>query len=93
MQFDGPVDFLFPDGMHVVATVNAGQRGGRWSGSVRLPESERRLERGDVCRLNHGRFDGELRIIITEQTGKTRYAFVGLVRPDPGERLGPAPTT
>jgi hypothetical protein len=87
MHFDGAVDFLYPDGMLVQATVNAGERGGRWTGSVRLPDSERRLERGDICRVNHARFNGEMRIIITDQTGTARYAFVALVKPDPWERL------
>ena len=87
MYFDGPVDFLYPDGTHEVVTVSAGQRGGRWSGNLRLPPGERRLEKGDVCRLTHARFDGELRIIITDQTGSTRYAFIGLVKPDPFETL------
>jgi hypothetical protein len=91
MQLDGAVDFLFPDGTHVLATVNAGLRQGRWSGTVRVPESKHRLERGDVCRLNHGRFNGELRIIITDVTGTRRYAFIGLIQPDPRERLGPEP--
>ena len=87
MHFDGTADFLFPDGTHAVATVHAGQRGGRWSGSLRLPPADRRLEQGDVCRLTHERFDGELRIVITDQTGTARYAFIGLIKPDPWETL------
>lgn len=87
MHFDGQADFLYPDGTHVMASVNAGQRGGRWTGSIRLPQSERRLERGDICRVTHQRFEGEMRVVITEQTGSARYAFVGLVDPDPFERL------
>lgn len=87
MQFDGTAAFLFPDGAHETASVNASERGGRWSGSLRLPESERKLERGDVCRLTHARFDGELRIVITEQIGTRRYAFIGLIKPDPWETL------
>lgn len=87
MQFDGPVDFLFPDGTHVIVGVSAGQRGGRWTGSLRLPEDDRRLTQGDICRLTHGRFDGEMRVVITEQIGSARYAFVGLVKPDPWETL------
>jgi len=87
MQFDGQVDFLYPDGTHAVVTVHAGQRGGRWTGSVRLPQNERRLERGDVCRLTHARFNGELRIVITDLTGTARYAFIGLIKPDPWETL------
>lgn len=87
MQFDGTADFLYPDGTHVQAAVHAGQRGGRWSGTVRVPQNERRLEQGDICRLTHARFDGELRIVITDQTGTARYAFIGLIHPDPWERL------
>ncbi|MGH2584386.1 MAG: hypothetical protein ACRDJE_05675 [Dehalococcoidia bacterium] len=87
MHFDGTADFLYPDGTHTVATVHAGQRGGRWAGTIRLTAGDRRLERGDVCRLTHGRFEGELRIVITEQTGTTRYAFIGLIKPDPWESL------
>ena len=87
MYFDGTADFLYPDSTHALVSVNAGQRGGRWTGSVRLPLSERRLEQGDVCRLTHERFEGELRIVITEQTGSARYAFIGLVKPDPWETL------
>ena len=30
---------------------DAGQRGEQWSGSLSLPDDERRLERGDVCRM------------------------------------------
>lgn len=87
MHYDGTADFLFPDGTHVLVTVNAGQRGGRWAGTVRLPDSDRRLEQGDICRLTHDRFDGEMRIVITERTGSARYAFIGLVKPDPFETL------
>jgi hypothetical protein len=87
LLFDGSVDFLYPDGTHTVAGVNAGQRGGRWTGSLRLPENGRRLERGDVCRLSHHQFDGELRVVITDQTGRDRYTFIGLIKPDPWETL------
>src|SRR5215204_7384223 len=81
--FDGSADFLYPDGTYVVVTVHAGQRGGRWTGNLRLPNGDRRLEKGDVCRLTHDRFDGELRVVITEQTGSSRYSFIGLIKPDP----------
>jgi hypothetical protein len=87
MTFDGPADFLYPDGMHTTATVNASQRGGRWTGQVRLSEEDRHLERGDVCRLSHDRFDGEMRVVITDRTGTRRYAFIALVKPDPREAL------
>lgn len=87
MTFDGPANFLYPDGTHLVATVSAGQRGGRWTGQVRLPEDGRRLEKGDICRLTHDRFEGEMRIVITDQTGSKRYAFIALVKPDPWETL------
>lgn len=86
MHFDGLADFLYPDGTHTLATVHAGQRGGRWSGNVRLPSDDRNLERGDICRLTHPRFDGEMRIVITDKTGTARYAFIGLIKvtqPDP----------
>jgi hypothetical protein len=85
--FDGSADFLYPDGTYAVVTVNAGQRGGRWTGNLRLPNGDRRLEKGDVCRLTHDRFDGELRVVITEQTGSARYSFIGLIKPDPWETL------
>ena len=87
MTFDGPVDFLYPDGTHTTAAVNAGERGGRWTGQIRLPEEDRRLEKGDVCRISHDRFDGEMRVVITDQTGTRRYAFIGLITPDPFETL------
>lgn len=87
MQFDGEVDFLFPDGAHARVSAHAAQRGGRWTGTISLPPLDRRLSQGDVCRITHDRFDGELRIIITEQTGSTRYAFIGLVQPEPWETL------
>jgi hypothetical protein len=85
--YDGSADFLYPDGTYAVVTVHAGQRGGRWTGNLRLPNGDRRLEKGDVCRLTHGRFDGELRVVITEQTGSARYSFIGLIKPDPWESL------
>lgn len=87
MQFDGEAHFLFPDGEHLMVSVHAGQRGGRWAGTVRLGDTVRRLEQGDICRLTHARFDGEMRIVITEQVGSTRYAFISLVKPEPWERL------
>ena len=87
MHFDGAADFLYPDGMHATATVNAGTRGGRWAGQVSIPNDGRRLEKGDVCRLTHERFDGEMWIVITDQTGTRRYAFIALIKPDPWETL------
>ncbi|MFN8559112.1 MAG: serine hydrolase domain-containing protein [Dehalococcoidia bacterium] len=72
-------------------TVHAGQRGEQWSGAVDLDGTERRLEQGDVCRLSGDAFGGEIRVIITEPRGRRRYAFVGMVTPDPWERLGPPP--
>jgi hypothetical protein len=86
--YDGPADFLTPDGQHIVVSVHAGLRGERWSGSISLREVERRLEQGDVCQLSADPL-GELRVIITEQRGSKRYAFVGLIKPDPWERLDP----
>jgi len=87
MTFDGEADFLFPDGTHLVAVVHATQRGGRWTGNLRLAGVDRRLEKGDICRLTHDRFGGEQRVVITEQTGSTRYAFIALIKPDPFETL------
>lgn len=86
--YDGAADFLTPDGRHYVVTIHAGQRGEQWTGSLTLRDAERRLERGDVCRLTTER-TGELRVIITEQRASSRYDFVSLIRPDPAERLGP----
>ena len=88
--YDGPADFLTPDGEHLVVSVHAGQRGEQWSGSLALRDTERRLEQGDVCQLSGARL-GELRVIITEQRGSKRYAFVSMVKPDPWERLEPPP--
>lgn len=88
--YDGPASFLTPDGQLFEATVHAGQRGEQWNGTIQLQENQRRLEQGDVCQLTAKLF-GDLRIIITEQRGGRRYAFISLVRPDPGERLGPPP--
>ena len=88
--YDGPADFLTPDGQHIVVRVHAGQRGEQWSGSLSLSDAERRLEQGDVCQLS-AKPMGELRVIITEQRGSRRYAFVGMIKPDPWERLGPPP--
>ena len=86
--YDGPADFLTPDGQHIVVRVHAGQRGEQWSGSLSLSDAERRLEQGDVCQLSAQPM-GELRVIITEQRGSRRYAFVGMIKPDPWERLEP----
>ena len=86
--YDGAADFLLPDGSLLAVNVHAGTRGEQWSGTIALPDGERRLEQGDVCRISADPF-GELRVIITEQRGSRRYAFVGLVRPDPSERLDP----
>lgn len=77
-----------PDGEPLEVSVHAGQRGEQWSGSLALRDTERRLERGDVCRLSAARL-GDLRVIITEQRGKLSYSFVSLVRPAPWERLDP----
>jgi hypothetical protein len=86
--YDGNADFLLPDGELVIVAVHASQRGEQWSGSITLRDTERRLERGDVCTLTAGTL-GELRVIITDQRGTRRYAFVSMVRPDPRERLDP----
>ncbi len=86
--YDGQADFLTPDGDHLVVSVQAGQRGGRWSGSIALRDSERRLERGDVCQLSADQI-GEMRVIITDLRGAKRYDFVAMIDPDPHERLEP----
>ncbi len=86
--YDGPASFLFPDGEQLGVSVHAGLRGERWSGTISLGDSDRRLEQGDVCQLTADRL-GDLRVIITEQTGKKRYAFIALISPDPHERLDP----
>jgi hypothetical protein len=90
-HYDGPADFLMPDGQLLSVSVSAGQRGEQWSGSLALQDTDRRLEQGDVCRLSGPPFGGELRVIITEQRGGKRYAFVSLITPDPWERLEPPP--
>jgi len=87
VHVDGPVDFLYPDGAHELVTVSASQRGGRWTGTLRLAATDRRLEKGDVCRLTDDRFDGEMRVVITDQVGTARFAFIGLIKPDPWESL------
>ena len=83
--FNGRADFLIPDGTPVDASCDAGFRQGRWTGTVTLQNSERRVEQGDVCQLTLG---GEnLRVIITEQVGSRRYSFIALIKPDPFETL------
>jgi hypothetical protein len=88
--YDGPADFLLPDGAHLVVAVHAGRHGEQWSGSIALRSAERRLEQGDVCRLWAGAL-GDLRVIITDERGTRRYGFVSMVRPAPWERLEPPP--
>lgn len=88
--YDGSADFLTPDGSLLEVSIHAGLRGDQWSGSLSLPDEERRLERGDVCRLTAEPL-GELRVIITDQRGSRRYTFVSLIRPDPWARLDPPP--
>jgi len=83
--FSGTVDFMIPDGTPVPASCEAGFRQGRWTGVVSLGDTQRRVERGDVCQLAlHGE---NLRIVITDQVGSKRYAFIALVKPDPFETL------
>lgn len=83
--FNGPVPFLIPDGTPIPASCDAGFRQGRWTGTVNLQDTERRLEQGDVCQMS---LDGEnLRVIITEQVGSRRYSFIALIKPDPFESL------
>ncbi len=88
--YDGSANFLMPDGHQLEVAVRASVRGGRWTGSLVLPQTRRRLEQGDVCQLVGGPL-GALRVVITEQCGRRRYAFVGLVTPAPWERLEPPP--
>jgi hypothetical protein len=83
--YNGPVPFLIPDGTPVAASCDAGFRQGRWTGTVSLHETERRLEQGDVCQMTLG--DENLRIIITDQVGSRRYSFIALIKPDPFESL------
>jgi hypothetical protein len=85
-QYDGPADFLTPDGTHLIAQCHASYRRERWQGTVQLAEFERSLERGDVCRLTCDAL-GELRVVILDRAGTRRYEFVALVTPDPLERL------
>lgn len=83
--FNGPVEVLIPDGTPVSAACDASFRQGRWTGVVTLRESERSIERGDVC---HVALDGEnMRVIITDQVGSRRYSFIALIKPDPNEML------
>jgi hypothetical protein len=83
--YSGAVDFLIPDGTPVPASCEAGFRQGRWTGVVSLHDTERRLEQGDVCHLTLR--DESLRVIITDQVGSRRYAFIALIKPDPHESL------
>ena len=83
--YNGPVDFLIPDGTPVPATCDAGFRQGRWTGTVSLHHTERRLEQGDVCHIMLRQ--ESMRIIITDQVGSRRYAFIALIKPDPFESL------
>lgn len=84
-HFNGAADFLIPDGTPVPAKCDASFRQGRWSGTVSLLDTDRRVEQGDVCQLRLD--EEELRVVITEQVGSMRYAFIALVKPDPYERL------
>ena len=84
-NFSGAVEFLIPDGTPLSASCDAGFRQGRWTGTVSLKDTERRVERGDVCQL---RLAGEdLRVVVTEQVGSKRYSFIALIKPDPFETL------
>jgi len=83
--YSGAVEFLIPDGTPVAATCDAGFRQGRWTGVVSLGETDRRLERGDVCQI--ALREERLRVIITDQVGSKRYSFIALIKPDPYETL------
>lgn len=85
-HYDGPVDFLTPDGTHMIGRCNASFRRERWQGTVHLPDFDRQVERGDVCRVT-ARDLGELRVVILDRVGTQRYEFVALVTPDPFESL------
>lgn len=85
MRFNGSIPFLIPDGTAVPASCDAGFRGGRWAGTVSLQETERSLERGDVCQMALG--EENLRVVITYVLGRKRYTFIALITPDPDEQL------
>lgn len=83
--YNGPVEFLIPDGTPVEASCDASFRQGRWTGWITLRNTERRVEQGDVCQMT---LDAEnLRIIITDTAGTRRYSFIALIKPDPFESL------
>ena len=84
-RYSGPIDFLIPDGTPVEASCDAGFRQGRWTGIVTLRNTERRIERGDVCQMTLG--EENLRVIITDAEGTRRYSFIALIKPDPFESL------
>jgi hypothetical protein len=75
-----------PDGDHFLATCDAHFTHERWRGVIDLKGLDRTLEQGDVCRVAAEPF-GDLRIIILDKVGSTRYDFIGLVKPDPFEAL------
>jgi hypothetical protein len=83
--YSGTVEFLIPDGTPIAATCDAGFRQGRWTGVISLGETDRRLERGDVCQIVLHK--ERLRIVITDQVGSRRYSFIALIKPDPFETL------
>jgi len=83
--YHGAVEFLIPDGTPVPATCDAGFRQGRWTGVVNLGDTDRRVERGDVCQIVLR--EERLRIVITDQVGSRRYSFIALIKPDPFETL------
>ena len=84
-HYNGSVEFLIPDGTPVPATCDASFRQGRWNGVVSLQDTVRRIERGDVCQLTL--HDENLRVVITDQVGSKRWAFIALIKPDPFESL------
>jgi hypothetical protein len=85
-HYNGQVNFLMPDGEHFRARCEAHFRRERWQGVLNLQGLDRGLEQGDVCRISADPF-GELRVIILEKVGTSRYEFVAMVKPDPFESL------
>lgn len=85
-RYAGAVNFLMPDGAHLVARCEARYTRERWQGMIDLGDFPRPLERGDVCHLSAVPL-GELRIVIIDQLGSRRYQFVALITPDPLESL------
>jgi len=85
-RFKGRVNFLMPDGAPFEARCDAHFTRERWRGVLTISVFDRALEQGDVCRMSCDRL-GEMRIIILDKVGTSRYDFIALVQPDPLEIL------